>query len=787
MKFFKVLIPIVFLLCCFNSYAFDRLLDASIVIYQTGQPSNSFASDLNGDGKDDLILVYGANNQFSISMANDETLFDLPVFYNTIHEVSGVTAADLDNDNDNDVVVTINNYNSHPDTVLIFSNDGNGNLYAPTIIAAGNYTSDIIAADIDNDNDIDLVIANEVSALAEIDISILYNNGDGTFQSPIDFGSYGNPSKVVALDLDADNYLDLATINLDDYGVGVFLNNGDGTFTGTDFFPIAARPVGLDGGDIDGDFDNDLVIGSEDATVLLFHNNGDATFGAPIGIAANSNARPTLIDVDSDGDLDMITANSSDDNLTIYSNDGLGNFVQTSLHATADNPQVLVTGDFDGEGNVDFATANLSDYSVSVFLNKGDGTYPEVAGVNGGPNPTSIISADFSKNGFDDFAVGNVYLNDTAFNVVLNAGMAGFSVPESYVHSGAGLSQAITAADFDGNGNIDLAVVNDYLTKSVAIFLSYAPGEFEPVSEVLLGHEASDVFSIDIDSDNDFDLLIAAEFTAKQFDVYRNDGDGNFSLDTEYDLGAHAFKIYAGDIDGDNDNDVVLALRTTDAVAVMFNDGAGSFSGLQTYAVGDQPRRVVLADIDNDNDLDIATSNYSGSASVLLNNGDGTYQNYTDYSIPLYGTYLVPIDLNSDGFDDIATVGERGALTTLISNGDGTLKTGVSYLIPKRWSYGVTSGDFNADGVQDLAAIATKVWVYTNTTSASYVCGDPDGSGVGGQITDLNILVNYFFRLGTPPIPLISGDFTGDELVNILDLNWVVNYIFRLGPAPVCP
>ncbi len=73
-----------------------------------------------------------------------------------------------------------------------------------------------------------------------------------------------------------------------------------------------------------------------------------------------------------------------------------------------------------------------------------------------------------------------------------------------------------------------------------------------------------------------------------------------------------------------------------------------------------------------------------------------------------------------------------------------------------------------------------------NFTYSTFVCGDVNGDQTGGNILDLNFLVNRIFRAGPTPNPLIAGSVNCDLIVNILDLNYLVNRIFRGGPPPCC-
>ena len=91
---------------------------------------------------------------------------------------------------------------------------------------AGNGPYSVFAADLDNDGDIDLVTANEYGD----NVSILLNNGNGTFSSPVNYATGDRPFSVYGADLDGDGDIDLVTANNNSGGISILLNNGDGSF-----------------------------------------------------------------------------------------------------------------------------------------------------------------------------------------------------------------------------------------------------------------------------------------------------------------------------------------------------------------------------------------------------------------------------------------------------------------------------------------------------------------------------------------------------------------------------
>ena len=136
----------------------------------------------------------------------------------------------------------------------------------------GDSPRSVFIADLDGDGDNDLAVANYGSR----NVSVLLNNGDGTFADKVDYDVGYRPFSVFSADLDGDGDNDLAVANYGSRNVSVLLNNGDGTFADKVDYDVRYRPGSVFSADLDGDGDNDLAVanyGSDNVSVLL--NNGE--------------------------------------------------------------------------------------------------------------------------------------------------------------------------------------------------------------------------------------------------------------------------------------------------------------------------------------------------------------------------------------------------------------------------------------------------------------------------------------------------------------------------------
>jgi ankyrin repeat protein len=127
-------------------------------------------------------------------------------------------------------------------------------LFGNLEFGAGNEPYSVAVGDLDGDSDLDLAVANVYGA----NVSVLLNNGNGTFAADVLYGAGSYPSSVAVGDVDGDSDLDLAVANSESHNVSVLLNNGNGTFAAAVHYGAGGFSVAV--GDLDGDSDLDLAV-----------------------------------------------------------------------------------------------------------------------------------------------------------------------------------------------------------------------------------------------------------------------------------------------------------------------------------------------------------------------------------------------------------------------------------------------------------------------------------------------------------------------------------------------
>ena len=233
-------------------------------------PRSVFCADLDGDGDLDLALTFGTySDNVSILLNNGDGTFQSVVHYGAGDYPNSVFCADLDGDYDLDLAVANRNSNN----VSILKNNGDGTFQSAGTYDTGNTPYSVFCADLDRDGDLDLAVANANSD----NVSILKNNGDGTFQTAVNYGVDGvgsDPRSVFCADLDGDNDLELVVANNYSNNISILRNNGNGIFQSAVNYGAGIAPLYVFCEDLDGDGDRDIAVvnGSPINSVTILKN-----------------------------------------------------------------------------------------------------------------------------------------------------------------------------------------------------------------------------------------------------------------------------------------------------------------------------------------------------------------------------------------------------------------------------------------------------------------------------------------------------------------------------------
>jgi hypothetical protein len=384
---------------------------------------------------------------------------------------------------------------------------------------------------------------------------------------------------------------------------------------------------------------------------------------------------------------------------TLLSGVNQGTFADSGQSLGTSFSREAALGDLDGDGDLDAIVANTSDFvegdaSNQVWLNDGSGTFINSGQSLGSTNTLGIDLADFDGDGDLDAFVSGQYRNEPN-TVWLNDSSGTFF--DSGQSLGGSFSVGVSLGDLDGDGDIDVFVANN--TDPSTVLLNDGSGVFTANGQSDIGPSTSslDVSLGDVDGDGDLDAFVVNWDHPDK--VWLNNGSGLFS-DSGQSLGdLNSRGISLGDIDGDGDLDAFVA-NYTDGYSgipntVWLNNGSGVFSDTGQELGYHHSRGVDLADLDDDGDLDAFVTNRNGHPNkVWVNNGSGTFFD-SGQKMGSFDTYEAALgDLDADGDLDAFTVNRYEGNRVWIN--DGTAVTTQ-----------VRINDFYAEGGQTVSVFYT--------------------------------------------------------------------------------
>jgi hypothetical protein len=320
------------------------------------------AGDLDGDGDQDLVACSGSGRVRTYENLGNGMFSAWQLVSAGGVQPKDLELGDLDGDGDLDLVVAGDN-----PRVACFENLGEGSFGPMQIVASGWIATDIEIADIDGDGDDDLVVANWLQG-----VECLYNLGAMAFGPAVTISTLVNRVESVhAADLDGDGDLDVLSASSFDNKIAFYLNVGGGVF-----LPQTVVTTGADGAhsvstaDFDGDGDLDVLAANRGSDQIRWYENRGYS-GMTLNFDASgievsnavAGARDALaVDMDDDGDFDIISVGQLDGVVGYHENRGGGTFAARETLST--NPVSLqpkvAAADLDGDGRPDVVATGHS-------------------------------------------------------------------------------------------------------------------------------------------------------------------------------------------------------------------------------------------------------------------------------------------------------------------------------------------------------------------------------------------------------------------------------------------
>lgn len=322
-------------------------------------------------------------------------------------------------------------------------------------------------------------------------------------------------------------------------------------------------------------------------------------------------------------------------------------FPSEAEYPVGQGPGSVASADFDGDGIADLAVANAGSSSVSVLLGSGTGDFAPAVDFPVGPSPASIVSADFNDDGNADLATINDHpccspsTGEDSVSLLLGDGRGGFAAKTDLAVPGD-VATSLVSTDFNGDGNPDLSIV-DYASSDIVTLLGTDGGGFEVGTRVPIcvpcgegvGGGLYMQTSADFNGDGNPDLAVAS-FSSGW--LLLGTGTGGFRKDISIpvhgdggsEIGSALAAIASGDFDGDGNFDLAAStagdgVRGWGYFQIAMGKGTGAFTPLYGAIQSDEEvagiGSLITADFDGDGNLDIA---YNGG-SVIFGDGKGKF------------------------------------------------------------------------------------------------------------------------------------------------------------------
>ncbi|TAE32796.1 MAG: VCBS repeat-containing protein, partial [Candidatus Kapaibacterium sp.] len=659
--------------------------------------------------------------------------------------------------------------NTGAGTITVHRNDGTGNfppgLPNTVTVTVGSSPIGLETGDFDNDSDTDIIVVCQGS------VWFVRNNNDGTYTpSSVITSAYARLYAAVT-DFNADGNLDIVFGNnccAGMPGAQVYFGTGAGAFT---FSQTITTPGGgyvpVKTADMDGDGDMDIVYGFDGGGVgiRVYNNDGTGKFDTGTQVAT----------------ADLYNMQVGDLN-----NDNRPDIVYTTISGSTQNVNVMLR-------TAPFTAYNFTTTSIAVPSAISPATQLADIDADGDLDILAVRSANTGGLGHAVVTLQNTGVNSGAFTVFATSPLVGFSGNNAV----NGLF-AFSAADFDNDGDLDLAIPKAP-DNQVAVVLNQAPPLLVTGTPAMNASNVSPTASIT----PAFNLGVTAATTTltgpirvygSQSAGRNRTGGGSWggSIFTPNTLPTLTNRFFPGE-----KVDIVISSAANVGVGLtplaqgttwQFTVQAptmtpGTFVVGNSYAIsGSNTFTTTLGDFDGNGTLDAATANNAGnSTSVLYGTGVGTFNNqvapspYTLSAIPYTGATG---DFNNDGRADLAFGHFTAAAVRVMLSIGATFNPSVNY--PTNGANGrITVADFNGDGNQDIAVKRNNTngvdmlfgngdGTFQSVMQVSTINGDGIGSGDFNNDGYIDLIVSY--NAGSTPsnsVQCLLNDGTGTRFTGL--------------------
>ena len=616
-------------------------------------PASVVTADLNKDGVTDIITANRVDQTVALLFGLPGGGFSAPALLSTpvSDKPDALDVADVDGDGSVDLVV------GGPDSVTIRWGNGDGTFTAPLALFAGSPLASVKVANADMNEQPDIFALESSAGRVVVWKQFLSRR----FLPATSLASGFRPDRAIVADLDGDGDTDVATLHpftvfqnspdikfapegfipLKGGEVRVFLNES-GAFVDSGRFYAGPWPRAATATDVDGDGVADLLVvtrslrtpstpfvtdpgapgaplADEDeeapGSLVVARGVGGGDFSAPRRVVAFKASSIRVLDIDGDGDPDLVQGRDFGFFVRLNSGDGLfGTLLGVvSVPGLSSREQSFDFGLIDGDQKLDLVAATST--GMKVCLGNGAGMFADPFPVDNGAF-RAVAVADVNGDQRTDIFGGEPRLNLPDQLVILRGDGAGAFTRAAQIEAPEGPFK-ILAGDFNGDGVPDAAMT---CTTANALFVVLLNDSFQVLGSqtIPLGGEGRGLRSGDVDGDGDLDLVVAVAGPGFGAAVLRNDGSGVFTLDSTLGAVGSASDLELCDVTFDGLPDIMLADSETDTIHLFLNAGAGVFVPLGAFITGDFPTSLACADANGDGRIDLIAGTQNPMVDNLL-------------------------------------------------------------------------------------------------------------------------------------------------------------------------
>lgn len=475
---------------------------------------------------------------------------------------------------------------------------------------------------------------------------------------------------------------------------------------------------------------------------------------------------------DDDNVVDLVTAGG--DGIHLYLNTGSGEFSRSSIYSASDTTTFLALNmtDTNRDGHKDLVLltrVQLDDSetavnTVWVYLNQYSSTPAEPFISSNRPITVlstyselgeEMVNADFNNDGNADLAV--IDQNQTSPKVVIlgGVGTGRFTTNTTVLQYAENeIPTQLLAMDINDDDNMDLLVAFENNSKIIVYQGNGNASLVEHDTLIFSEFVPTGMLEEDVNSDGINDLVVSNNKSTPTIDVLLNNGSGTFNLTNFISVSKSPSKLVSGDFNNDGWKDLAVLHSDDEAVSLYQGDGSGAFVLIEEQATGHTPLTIFSANLDNQNSTDLVVGNTDGSSTTLLfSQTNGLYQSPTALAVSEYPVQMGAADLDEDDIQDLLALNQtENNLEVYKGNGSGGFYALGQISLPTgALPTSMALGDFNNDLLQDLVTLNSGL----GNLSLFY-------SGAKALENRAELTLS-----GSSPQEAIAGDFNNDGFLDL--------------------